>query len=236
MGKFLEKFKNSTEKTQKIIEKFEKKEEKKKSQEYDPWGTGDDIFSDSPTNSKQNNSLFGDEFPIINNNGQSQKPESFHRFILENQYQDLERSIRGIKDVWDARNQKMISVRKKIHCFTEEEAENILRTAQSHLSGDIKLSLLPKETFGDFMIRHFKMFKTLFRSIAEYNYGRYGSYENQYEMKMQNIKILNELWMRIQANYSRAIGGMENRATHDNIKGQESLNVSGAGPFSTRYF
>src|SRR3972149_7236750 len=34
----------------------------------------------------------------------AQKPESFHFFILENQYQDLERAIRGVKDVWDKEN------------------------------------------------------------------------------------------------------------------------------------
>ena len=30
-----------------------------------------------------------------------QKSESFHHFILENQYKDLERSIRGFKDIFN---------------------------------------------------------------------------------------------------------------------------------------
>ena len=31
----------------------------------------------------------------------AQKSESFHHFILQNQYQDLEKSIRGYKDVYN---------------------------------------------------------------------------------------------------------------------------------------
>jgi len=63
----------------------------------------------------------------------------------------------------------------------------------------------------------------LFESIAEYRYGRYGSYEKQAEMKLQNLKIFFELMSRIQANYSRSIQGQENKLTHDSVKGQESL-------------
>jgi len=63
----------------------------------------------------------------------------------------------------------------------------------------------------------------LFYSIAEYRYGRYGNNDKQYKMKLQNRKIFLELWTRVQANYSRAIQGQENRYTHDSVKGQESL-------------
>ena len=99
-------------------------------------------------------------------------------------------SIRGVMEIWNKKEQKFIMVKKKIHCFTDEEAENILRTVQSHLSSDIKLSLIPKQTFGAYMIGLFEQFQLMFRAIAEYNYGRYGSYESQYKMKSQNLKIL----------------------------------------------
>jgi hypothetical protein len=68
-----------------------------------------------------------------------------------------------------------------------------------------------------------KQIRYLFRRIAEYEYGRYGSYEKQGEMKAENLKILLELQTRIQANYSRAIQGTENKNTHGSVKGQESL-------------
>lgn len=156
----------------------------------------------------------------------SQKPESFHHFILENQYKDLERSIRGLKDVWDGTKQQWTTKRKEVHCFTDEEAEDILRTAQSHLATDIKLSFINVEHYGQIMNALYKQIAFLFRSIAEYRYGRYGSYEKQYQMKAQNLKIFVELWTRIQANYSRAIKGAENQATHQAVKGQESLQNS----------
>lgn len=153
----------------------------------------------------------------------AQKPESFHHFILENQYKDLERSIRGFKDVFDKDTQQWKTKRKDEHCFTDEEAEEILRTAQSHLATDIKLSFINKEVFGDMMMAIYKRLDELFYSIAEYRYGRYGKNDKQYKMKLQNRKIFLELWTRVQANYSRAIQGQENRYTHDSVKGQESL-------------
>lgn len=167
----------------------------------------------------------------------AQKPESFHHFILENQYKDLERSIRGFKDVFNKDTQQWKTIRKKEHCFTDEEAEEILRTAQSHLATDIKLSLINKEVFGEMMTAIYKRIDELFYSIGEYRYGRYSHNEDgseipngeaiEYKMKLQNRKIFLELWTRIQANYSRAIQGQENRFTHDSVKGQESLQQSG---------
>jgi len=153
----------------------------------------------------------------------AQKPESFHHFILENQYKDLERSIRGLKDIWDKDTQTWKTKRKEIHCFTDEEAEDILRTAQSHLATDVKLGFIKVEIFGDYMDAIYKELAFLFESIAEYRYGRYGDFETQYKMKLQNQKIFLELFTRVQANYSRAIQGSENKATHGSVRGQESL-------------
>ena len=153
----------------------------------------------------------------------SQKPESFHHFILENQYKDLERSIRGFKDVFVKEQQAWQLKRKNDHCFTDEEAEDILRTAQSHLATDIKLGRISKDTFGDYMDALYSQLSLIFERIAEYNYGRYGSYEKQGAMKSQNLKIFLELWTRVQMNYSRAIGAAENMATHNSVRGQESL-------------
>jgi hypothetical protein len=165
----------------------------------------------------------------------AQKPESFHHFILENQYKDLERSIRGYKDVINKLTLKTELKRKSIHCFTDEEAEDILRTAQSHLATDIKLGRISKDTFGAYMDALYKQLTLLFERIAEYKYGRYAKFNDtktkvidpnyaiQGAMKSQNLKIFLELWTRIQMNYSRAIGSAENIATHNSVKGQESL-------------
>jgi hypothetical protein len=79
----------------------------------------------------------------------------------------------------------------------------------------------------------FKSIRKLFREIAEYRYGRYshdkngnpipGGYAIEQAMKLQNYKIFTELTERVVANFSRAIQGVENRLTHDSVKGQESL-------------
>lgn len=184
-----------------------------------------------------NNSMSGfDNDPYGVGIQPAQKPESFHHFILENQYKDLEKSIRGYKDVFNKENREWETKRKDLHCFTDEEAEEILRTAQSHLATDIKLSFINKEVFGEMMMAIYKRLDELFYSIAEYRYGRYshnkegdkieGGYQREYAMKLQNRKIFLELWTRVQANYSRAIQGTENKATHQSVHGQESLQNS----------
>ncbi len=99
----------------------------------------------------------------------------------------------------------------------------IVRMAQSHLSTDIKLSRIKIDSFGLLMNALYKQMEYLFERIAEYNYGRYGGYDIQGDMKAQNLKIFNDLWNRIQANYSRAIDASENKATHQSVRGQESL-------------
>lgn len=154
----------------------------------------------------------------------AQKPESFHFFILENQYQDLERAIRGVKDVWDKENEKWVIKRKKEHCFTDEESEEIVRTAQSHLSSDIKLAIFNRNEYPILLDSIYEQIWVLFKSIMDYRFGRFGNITNQANMKLQAVNIFNMLMMRIKANYSRAVEGRENYATHDSVKGQESLN------------
>jgi len=153
----------------------------------------------------------------------AQKPASFHHFILENQYKDLEKSIRGYKDVFNKEKQEWEVKRKERHCFTDEESEEILRTAQSHLATDIKLTFYSKETFGIRFLAVYEKLEFLFKRIMEYRYGRYGDPKKQGEMKEQAVKIFVELVTRIEANYLRAVAGMENKRTHDAVHSQESL-------------
>lgn len=153
----------------------------------------------------------------------SQKSESFHFFILENQYRDLERMIRGVKDVWDNKGERWRIKKKDRHCFTDEEAEDILRTAQSHLSPDIKLAIFHKEEYPIILTSIFEQLYVMFKSVMEYKFGRFGNITEQYKMKQQAVNIFMALTMRIKANYSRAIMGSENKATHQSVKGQESL-------------
>lgn len=176
----------------------------------------------------------------------AQKPESFHHYILENQYQELEKSIRGYKDVFNKETREWDTKRKDLHCFTDEEAEDILRLAQSLLATDIKLSFINKESFPVKAMMLFKQIKILFRQIAEYRYGRYshnkdgtekkGGYGIEQAMKLQNLKIFVELSERIVANFSRAIQGMENKQTHQSVKGQESLHQSGQDGFENKRY
>jgi len=157
----------------------------------------------------------------------AQKPASFHHFILENQYKDLEKSIRGYKDVFNKEKMEWEVKRKEQHCFTDEESEDILRTAQSHLATDIKLTFYSKETFGIRFLAVYNEIEFLFRRIMEYRYGRYGDSKKQGEMKEQAVKIFVELITRIEANYLRAVQGMENKRTHDSVHSQESLQGDG---------
>lgn len=230
MGKYLDKFKTGLIKVDKKVQELSKDQKANNINKTPPdYSSGDNFgeFDDLLTNDEK---LLKDNFDL-NNFGRyddmsiqpSQKPESFHHFILENQYKDLERSIRGFKDVFDKETQQWKTIRKKEHCFTDEEAEEILRTAQSHLATDIKLGFINKDSFPILMDTIYQEIAFLFESIAEYRYGRYGNYDQQYEAKLQNHKIFLELFTRIQANYSRSIAGMENKYTHDSVKGQESL-------------
>jgi len=232
MGKYLDKFKGIPKKT---IEKVEDVYDKKVNRHNDYDDIEDGLDDDNFDNYTED---YRDAFGDYDEVGiqRSQKPESFHHYILDNQYRDLERSIRGFKDIWDKKNQKWITIRKKEHCFTDEEAEEILRTAQSHLATDIKLSFINKESFPILMDTIYQELAFIFESIAEYRYGRYGSYDKQYEMKLQNHKIFLELFTRVQANYSRAIQGMENKYTHESVKGQESLQNTESRDFERRRY
>lgn len=222
MGKFLDKFKNGVDKVEQKLENTKPK------QKYNEGAFYDEELDDDENNKKIDSSLndpLDNQFNNFTDVGitPSQKPESFHHFILENQYKDLERSIRGFKEVYNKDTQEWETKRKSEHCFTDEEAEEILRTAQSHLATDIKLGFINKEIFGLMMQTIYDQLEFLFESIAEYRYGRYGDGEKQYQMKLQNMKIFLELFTRIQANYSRSIQGTENKYTHDSVRGQESL-------------
>jgi len=243
MGKFIDKFKRVVEKVDNKANQsyqnnnrpknFNSKLKDKSSESISPdIYDGMDEGLDELDNFNMNNNF--DDYGV--GIQPSQKPESFHHFILENQYKDLEKSIRGYKDVYNKQTREWETKRKDLHCFTDEEAEEILRTAQSHLATDIKLSFINKEVFGEMMMAIYKRLDELFYSIAEYRYGRYshnekgesieGGYQREYAMKLQNRKIFLELWTRVQANYSRAIQGTENKATHQSVHGQESLQNS----------
>lgn len=250
MGKFIDRFKNIAGKVDNKANNYYQKNSNQpkrfnsrlneKTQESISSDIYDGVDEDFNDFDDINNPNFNDGLNGFNDFGNygvgiqpAQKPESFHHFILENQYKDLEKSIRGYKDVYNKDTSEWETKRKEAHCFTDEEAEEILRTAQSHLATDIKLSFINKEIFGEMMMAIYKRLDELFYSIAEYRYGRYshnkegeqiiGGYQKEYEMKLQNRKIFLELWTRVQANYSRAIQGTENRATHQSVKGQESL-------------
>ncbi len=198
------------------VQKDNKKEKKKKKgeEEENPFYDEDDYLD---------NQTYGPyEDPI--NLFPAQKPESFHFFILENQYQDLERAIRGVKDVWDKEKETWVIKKKKDHCFTDEESEEIVRTAQSHLSSDIKLAIFNRIEYPILLESIYNQLWVLFKCIMDYRFGRFGNQTNQLKMKQQAMNVFNMLMMRIKANYSRAIEGRENSATHDSVKGQESLN------------
>jgi len=230
MGKYLEKFKHGMKKVDQKVQKWSQEKPKKTENSVGDFG-GEELndYDDLADLENENFDRY-DDMAIQ----QAQRPESFHHFILENQYKDLERSIRGFKDVFDKEKQQWVTIRKREHCFTDEEAEEILRTAQSHLATDIKLGNIGKDQFPVLMDTIYQEIAFIFESIAEYRYGRYNkfdkngklisvNYDKQYEMKLQNHKIFLELFTRIQANYSRAIAGQENKFTHDSVKGQESL-------------
>lgn len=212
MGKFKDKFKQ-------IGGKIAKKADELATIEEGP--VDDDDFDGMQDDFKDNDN-FADEYGV--DVQPAQKPESFHHFLLENQYKDLELLIRGYKKVFNKTTNKWETKRKESHCFTDEESENIVRMAESHLSPDIKLSYISKSVFPIKMLAIKDQLEDYFYNIADYKYGRYGDSKAQFFMKQENHAIFVALMERIQANYSRAIQGSENKHTHNAVKGQESLN------------
>lgn len=232
MGKFLDRFKDKAKNGTKKINRFaeqransERINNKRFNRDEDKVGdlTGedeDDNYEDENFNEDYyNNNLFDDDVAIQS----AQKPESFHHFILDNQYKDLELDIRGYKEVKDKETQQWKTIRKKNHCFTDEQAEMIVRKVQSNLSPDIKLSRISKDHFGTIMDSIFKNLLRFIRRMMEYEFGRFGTYDEQGRMKSQAVDIFENIYRRIYANYSRAIEGGENKATHQSVRGQESL-------------
>ena len=99
-----------------------------------------------------------------------------------------------------------------------------MRTAQSHLSSDIKLAIFNRTEYPILLESIYDQIWVMFKCMMDYRFGRFGTLTAQLKMKQQAMNIFNMLMMRIKANYSRAIEGRENTATHDSVKGQESLN------------
>jgi hypothetical protein len=192
----------------------------------------DDFLDEDLNDLEKRNSYFNDDVHVQT----PQKPESFHHFILQNKYQDLEKNIRGYKDVFNKEKQEWEVKRKEIHCFTDEESEEILRTVQSHLATDIKLTFYSKETFGLRFLAIYNEIEFIFKRIMEYRYGRYGDSKTQGIMKEQAVKIFVDVITRIEANYLMAIQGMENKRTHEGIQSQESLQGNGDGDLSNRRY
>ena len=201
--------------TTKMINNYTNKQINKKQK----WNDGR-LHSEESAFLGEDVSDFDDEFrlnddlnysPYSDNIQPAQKPASFHHYILEPKYQDLEKSIKGYKDVYNKDKREWEVKRMALHCFTDEEAEEILRTAQSHLATDIKLTFYSKETFGIRFLAIYEKIEFLFKRIMEYRYGRYGDPKTQGEMKEEALKIFIELITRIEANYLRDIQGMENK-------------------------
>lgn len=222
MAKYLDRFKGRVKKWDRQLGEMSKPKNERPSDEFK-----EDSFYDDDR--KFNDDRRYDDDPFMNGRyddvglAPTQKSESFFHYILDNKYQDLERSIRGFKDVFDKQTQQWKTIRKESHCFTDEEAEGIVRFAQGLLSADIKLASMSLEAFGKMMDLIYEQLENYFYRIAEYRYGRYGDYEKQGMMKDENKKILIELYNRVWANYSRSIAGKENSLTHESVKGQESL-------------
>lgn len=212
MGKFKDKFKKAAEVVGGKVDKVMTLEE---------GGIDSDDFTDYQDIDPKNDSNYAD-FEV--NTQPAQKSESFHHMLLENKYQDMELSIRGYKKVYNKTTNKWETKRNDKHCFTDEEAEHILRTAQTHLSTDIKLSYISLNIYPQMMLAIKNQLQDYFYNIADYKYGRYGDSKEQFFMKQENHNIFVMLMSRITANYSMAIQGSENRNTHNAVKGQESLN------------
>jgi len=238
MGRFLDRFKSGTKVVDRSVNKFAQRRRDmpkrvgRKITEQRPQKIGKSIYGEEQEEVEEESDDpiedygTGDDFYDANIQ-KAQKPESFHHFILDNKFQSNEKSIRGYKDVYNKETDKWEVKRKALHCFTDEEAESIVRMAQAHLGTDIKLAHMSLDAFGAMMNLIYDEFERFFSRIMEYRYGRYGSYEIQSKMKDENLKILVELYNCVWANYSRAIGGSENKLTHDSVKSQESLQQSG---------
>ena len=106
-----------------------------------------------------------------------------YRVILKKTFTDL------LKQVFNKDTQKWETKRNKQHCFTDEEAETILRTAQTHLSTDIKLSYISINNYPRMMMMLKKQLEDYFYNIADYKYGRYGDSRMQFFMKQDNHNI-----------------------------------------------
>lgn len=181
---------------------------------------GENLFDDTLFDDRLGDDNYN---PYVENVQPAQKPASFHHFILENQYKDLEKSIRGYKDVYNKDKREWEIKRKAEHCFIDEESEEILRTTQVALATDIKLTFYDKTTFGIRFLAFYDKLEFLFKRIMEYRFGRFRGEKKQGQMKEQALKIFVEIITRVEANFLRALQGSENKLTHQSVQSQESL-------------
>lgn len=157
--------------------------------------------------------------PYVN---KKHKDSNYFSLILGSDFEDLEMEIRGLryyKEI-DARGKEIVTTRKlPNHYLSDHGADDLLLELKAHLSPDIKLGVMTRD---EFLIQQ-EIIRKFLHSYLMNNLNKLGMDTEEKQRKAPTLFTM--MMARIRSVYSRSIAGMENKASHGDIKLSGELDI-----------
>lgn len=149
--------------------------------------------------------------PFVNtkeNNG------NYFTLILNSDFEDIEMEIRGLRYYKEIQNNKEVIITRRIagHYLSESGSEDLLLELKAHLSPDIKLGVMSRDEF----LQQQEIIRKWLVSYVSNNLYKLGMDTEEKQRKSPTLLVM--MLARIRSVYSRSIAGMENKASHGDIK------------------
>lgn len=157
--------------------------------------------------------------PFIN---QKEKDGNYFSLILSSDFEDLEMEIRGLryyKEMGKNGKTEIITKRVEGHYLSEQGAEDLLLELKAHLSSDIKLGVMTRDEF----LQQQEIIRKWLHSYISNNLYKLGMDTEEKQRKSPTLFVM--MMARIRSVYSRSIAGMENKASHGDIKITGDLDI-----------
>jgi hypothetical protein len=122
--------------------------------------------------------------------------------------------IRGLRYYKEFQNGKEVIITKRVqgHYLSEAGSEDILLELKAHLSSDIKLGVMTRDEF----LMQMEIIRKFLHSYINNNLYKLGMDTEEKQRKAPTLFTM--MMARIRSVYSRSIAGMENKASHGDIK------------------
>ncbi len=129
------------------------------------------------------------------------------------------RGLRYYKEIGKNGKTEIITKRVAGHYLSEQGAEDLLLELKAHLSSDIKLGVMTRDEF----LQQQEIIRKWLHSYISNNLYKLGMDTEEKQRKSPTLFVM--MMARIRSVYSRSIAGMENKASHGDIKITGDLDI-----------